>query len=101
MEQALKEFQGYHRFRNDEGQEYGSFEVFHQDETCFTSEGQLGVGWYWWACHPGCIPDGEPNGPFPTSEGAYLDALEGNVDTATIDGLPDHGDWAIPAGGAV
>lgn len=32
-------------------------------------------GWYWWACNPGCLPDGEPSGPFSTAEGAYLDAI--------------------------
>jgi hypothetical protein len=32
-------------------------------------------GWYWWACYPGCLPDGEAFGPFPTSYRAYRDAL--------------------------
>jgi hypothetical protein len=31
-------------------------------------------GWYWWACFPGCLPDGEPNGPFLTAEDAMMDA---------------------------
>ena len=26
----------------------------------------LGLGWYWVSCFPGCIPDGEPMGPFAT-----------------------------------
>lgn len=72
-----KEFSGYHRFRAEDGSEYGSFEVFHEDEPCFASDNQYEPGWYWWSCFPGCMPDGEQNGPFPTSEGAYLDALEG------------------------
>lgn len=21
-------------------------------------------GWYWWNCFPGCLPEGEANGPF-------------------------------------
>jgi hypothetical protein len=33
------------------------------------------VGWYWWECYPGCLPDGEAFGPFPTSYRAYRDAL--------------------------
>ena len=34
------------------------------------------AGWYWWACFPGCIPDGEPIGPFVTDEDAIADAQE-------------------------
>jgi hypothetical protein len=30
--------------------------------------------WYWWQCQPGCLPDGEPNGPFPSEEEAWDDA---------------------------
>jgi hypothetical protein len=26
----------------------------------------LARGWYWWACCPGCLPDGEPQGPYET-----------------------------------
>jgi hypothetical protein len=33
-------------------------------------------GWYWWACFPGCMPDGEPNGPFETEEAAIADAQD-------------------------
>lgn len=67
-------FEGFHAFPDtdqpegdeDVGGEYGSFEVFWLDVT---------PGWYWHACFPGCLPDGEPSGPFPTAEGAYLDAI--------------------------
>lgn len=31
-------------------------------------------GWYWWACFPGCMPDGEPNGPFADMDDAVRDA---------------------------
>lgn len=31
-------------------------------------------GWYWWPCFPGCLPDGEPNGPFATQAAALADA---------------------------
>jgi hypothetical protein len=34
----------------------------------------LDCGWYWWSCSPGCLPDGEPNGPFVTEEEALADA---------------------------
>lgn len=31
-------------------------------------------GWYWWPCFPGCLPDGEPSGPFATEAEALADA---------------------------
>ncbi len=33
-------------------------------------------GWYWWACFPGCLPDGDPSGPFPTEALALADAQD-------------------------
>jgi hypothetical protein len=41
----------------------------HNEEHC---------GWYWWSCFPGCLPDGEAQGPFETEEEALEDAREGN-----------------------
>lgn len=32
------------------------------------------VGWYWWPCFPGCLPDGDPSGPFDTEAEATADA---------------------------
>lgn len=53
-------------------------EVFHQDNTCYTSDGaELGAGWYWWSCFPGCLPDGDPVGPFATEAEALADAQAG------------------------
>jgi len=34
------------------------------------------AGWYWWACLPGCMPDGEAEGPFK-HERAALEASRG------------------------
>ena len=34
------------------------------------------VSWYYWACFPGCLPDGDPIGPFETEDDAILDAQE-------------------------
>lgn len=41
----------------------------------------LGVksGWYWQACFPGCLPDGEPQGPFASFAEAKADAQDGGV----------------------
>ena len=36
-----------------------------------------GPGWYYWFCFPGCLPDGEPMGPFETEAEALADAQEG------------------------
>lgn len=37
-----------------------------------------GAGWYWWACFPGCMPDGDATGPFKTEAEALEDAQEGD-----------------------
>ena len=34
----------------------------------------LGTGWYWQACFPGCLPDGDPMGPFATEQDAIDDS---------------------------
>jgi hypothetical protein len=36
-------------------------------------------GWYYWFCFPGCLPDGEPEGPFATKAEALADAQEGDA----------------------
>jgi hypothetical protein len=33
------------------------------------------VGWHWWACEAGSVPEWPPIGPFPTAYRAYRDAL--------------------------
>lgn len=41
-------------------------------------------GWYWWACFPGCLPDSDPCGPWPSKEAAMEDAealMEGEADS--------------------
>lgn len=59
----------YHRFIDSEGQFYGSFEVLFVDECPDGSP-----GWYWRACWPGCLPDGDECGPFDSYEQAIMDA---------------------------
>lgn len=39
-----------------------------------------GPGWYYWFCLPGCLPDGEPIGPFGTEAEALEDARDGLYD---------------------
>lgn len=65
---------GFHKFVDENGEQYGSFEVFYQDDS--TEDGMEAAqgGWYWWSAFPGCLPDGEPCGPFPSSRDALRDA---------------------------
>lgn len=57
-------------------------EVFYDDADVsfgharnYDSNGEpVQAGWYWWFCFPGCLPDGEPNGPFKTEAEAKADA---------------------------
>lgn len=32
------------------------------------------VGWYYWHCFPGCLPDSDPIGPFASEDEALADA---------------------------
>jgi len=58
----------------------GSFETFvHHEikERRYTDAIEIGIssgGWYWQCCWPGCLPDGEPSGPFKTEAEAIADA---------------------------
>ena len=66
--------EGYHQFHAEETQvPFGSFEVFWSDGQ--ETDGMI-QGWYWWACHPGRLTDGDPTGPFATSRQAHQDADE-------------------------
>ena len=52
-------------------------EVFHVPVDCQIEahDGEeYEEGYYWWACFPGCLPDGDPVGPFETEEEAIEDA---------------------------
>ena len=68
------------QFKDECGNEYGSFEVFYIAWPGLTTESEecapQGKGYYWQACFPGCLPDGEPNGPFETEQDAIKDATD-------------------------
>jgi hypothetical protein len=54
-------------------------EVFYHDGSAdmVNEDGEsLPAGWYWWACFPGCLPDGAPSGPFDSAEDAEADAQD-------------------------
>ena len=64
----------YYPFKDEDGGEYGSCEVFHTDGIAGGDYECKESGWYWWACFPGCLPDGEACGPFATEQEAREDA---------------------------
>lgn len=53
--------------------ELGWAEIFHSKDY---PEIAKEPGWYWWSCHPGCLPDSDPIGPFQSAEEAEEDFLE-------------------------
>ncbi len=65
---------GYHKFHDENGEPYGSLEIYWQNETDGPDAHE--PGWYWWPCALGCLPDGEASGPFATSRDALEDADE-------------------------
>ena len=71
---------GYHQFHSGrrDHEPHGSFEVFFLDRTIAAQdEGEdFSPGWYWWPCFPGCLPDGDPSGPFDTEQAAIIDAQD-------------------------
>ena len=95
----------YHQFQNGYGETYGSFETFQwdrfdcQDADLIEQDQESETGWsttvhgiagfcqedvnpadyegfYWQACWPGCLPDGDPMGPFASEQEAIDDANE-------------------------
>jgi hypothetical protein len=51
-------------------------EVFYADDLEDENGEILPAGWYWWSCFPGCLPDGDPVGPFDSEEDALADAQD-------------------------
>jgi len=39
-------------------------------------ENNIEGGWFYWYCLPGCMPDSEPFGPYPTAQAALAAARE-------------------------
>ena len=84
MQKNATSHAGYGHFLTEEGDEYGSFEVFYMDRDMAREWNKERdddtaywyCGWYWWSCFPGCLPDGDPNGSFNTSRQAHTDARE-------------------------
>ena len=64
----------YHQFQGTDGL-FGSFELF------LNQGPDTGIpdGWYWQPCFPGCLPDGELQGPFNTEAAAMQAAQDGAI----------------------
>lgn len=54
--------------------DYGLETIHNLSEQMLALPGSETIGWYWWACFPGCLPDGEPMGPFDSEAEALEDA---------------------------
>lgn len=54
-------------------------EIWEEDGTQqgYYDEETLEPGFYWWHCFPGCLPDSDPQGPYPS----YAEALAGAQET--------------------
>ena len=73
----------FHQFINHEtGEFYGSYEIFFtegRDKYDYHDLPEFecihGKGYYWQACFPGCLPDGDAIGPFDTEKEAIDSAL--------------------------
>lgn len=52
-------------------------------DTCFWNEEEnkpYGSGWYYWFSAPGCLPEGNPMGPFTCETAAIRDCLNNFAD---------------------
>ena len=65
----------YQQFTTETGEQYGGYEVFYYHDSVGIDATRLGpAGWYWHACLPGCMPDGDLSGPFQSEAEAIADA---------------------------
>jgi hypothetical protein len=53
-----------------------------EEDCCAEPDQTRAIGVFYWFCFPGCIPEGEPMGPFATHADAFEDAVNayGNFD---------------------
>ncbi len=72
--------------RADETYSLPDVETFYRTKTANKADGWIDedgdpydAGWYFWFCLPGCLPDSDPSGPYP-SEQAAIDACRDMYD---------------------
>lgn len=51
-----------------------TFRITWDGEMQYDDNSTYPLGWYYWYCFPGCLPDGEAIGPFETEQDAIDDA---------------------------
>jgi hypothetical protein len=54
------------------------FEITWDGEMLLEDGSTAPLGWYWWTCMPGCLPDGEADGPYETQAAALEAAQDGS-----------------------
>ena len=69
---ALPDIEVFRVTRGPSGQGYIGEMILDDSQT----DEPLEAGWYWQACFPGCLPDGDPIGPFKTKAEALADAQD-------------------------
>lgn len=70
--------------REEDSHALPDIEVFWHDEGDYAEEEMwqdgdgepMPSGYYYWGCFPGCMPEGDPVGPFGTEEEALAEAQE-------------------------
>lgn len=50
----------------------GSYEIFRIKPDAHQYDPALAPGWYWWACWPFCLPDGDAVGPYESENVAMM-----------------------------
>ena len=68
----IEEGFSYDSFLDEYERDYGMVKEEFAEEVRqeYLEELRSKVGWYWQVGFPGCMPDGEPMGPFDTEENA-------------------------------
>jgi len=52
-------------------------EVFHSSDYNLEQDNKtVDAGFYWWSCFQGCLPNGDPVGPFVTEKDAIASAQD-------------------------
>ncbi len=67
--------------REDDEHALPDAEVFYMSAAEYADANDTAVddddaGYYYWPCFPGCLPDGDPIGPFATEAEAIADAQQ-------------------------
>jgi hypothetical protein len=50
---------------------YTETENAYGDVTLDLDSGETGIGYFFWFCLPGCLPDSEPFGPYASKQDAF------------------------------